>query len=75
MNLQATLKKQEKTLATYNNMYSFILACILQTPHNFKTHKLHPKKKNDSILQGRSSESKEEMTHNPKKKHNSRSCK
>jgi hypothetical protein len=42
-------------------MYSFLVVCILQAPHNFKTHKLHPKKKNDSILQGRkSSESKEE---------------
>jgi hypothetical protein len=34
MYLQAALQKGEKTLATYNNMYSFILARILQAPHN-----------------------------------------
>jgi hypothetical protein len=28
------LRKREKTLATYNNMYSFILVCILKAPHN-----------------------------------------
>jgi hypothetical protein len=27
-------KKREKNLARNNNMYSLILACILQAPHN-----------------------------------------
>jgi hypothetical protein len=75
MNLQATLKKQEKTLATYNKcivlylLVSYKHLTTLKHTNYIQRRRMIPFSKEEVLNQ------RKKMTHNPKKKHNSRSCK